>query len=45
MEMQDVSGGYGNGVVRDGAMAGSEGLMAINTAPVVTYGNIGVDFM
>lgn len=44
MEMQDVSEGYGNGVIRDRAMAGTEGLMAINTAPVVTYGSIGLDF-
>lgn len=44
MEMQDVSGGNGNAVVRDGAVAGSEGLLAINTTPVVTYGNIGLDF-
>lgn len=42
--MQDVSGGYGNAVVRDGAAARTEGLMAINTAPVVTYGNTGLDF-
>ena len=39
-----VVGKYRNGMVRDGAEAGTGDLMAINNLPVVSYRNIGLDF-
>lgn len=37
-------GEYGNGMVSDGAKAGTGDLTATNNSPAVSYGNIGPDF-